>query len=188
VNGVEGATEAVTERVRSLIAAKMLELRDRYQNPDLPDVNSVTAFDDNRIPIDGWPAIMIVPQTTPKMTWAGTNGVDETWTARYVMRGFVWVRGNDQLDVALNRYRISLALREVLLASRRFDDYELDVTTFQESYSDTMVDKKTEATIAGAWIQWEMTSEETLRTGRALGTVETTRVDTDVVPQHPALS
>lgn len=186
--GVEGATAAIATRVGNLLPDKMAELRERLADPKLPEVNSVTAFDDNRIPIQKWPAIMIVPQTTPKMTWSGTDGVDEKWTVRYKMQAFVWVRGTNQLDVAINRYRITLALREVLLRSRQFDEYELDITTFQESYSDVMVDKKTEATIAGSWIQFEMTADETLTTGTALGTVAVATVDTGVIPPHPALS
>jgi len=185
--GPEGATKAVAERVADLMPDKLVELRERLADDKLPEVNSITAFDDHRIPMNKWPAIMVVPQDTPKMTMAGTNGVEEKWTPRYVMRAFVWVRGSDQLNVALNRYRITLALREVLLASRVFDQFELDVTTFRESFSDVM-DVKNEGTIAGAWIQFDMTSEETLTTGTALGTVATADVNTDVIPQHPALS
>jgi len=185
--GPEGATVAVATRIANLMPDKLIELRERLADEKLPEVNSVTAFDDHRIPMQKWPAIMVVPQDTPKMTMAGTNGVEEKWSTRYVMRAFVWVRGADKLNVAINRYRITLALREVLLASRRFGDFELDVTTFRESFSDVM-DIKNEGTIAGAWIQFDMTSEETLTTGTALGTVTTTDVNTGVIPPHPALS
>lgn len=188
VRGIEAASEALAQRVGDRINGKVDELRTRLTDPDLPDVNSVVSFDGNRIAMEEWPAVMVVPQKTVRMVFQNTDGVDETYNVRYQLQVFVWVRGDDEPSTAINRYRLTLALRETLIESRIFGDYELDITTFVESFSDVMQDEDTKATIAGAYIQLELTADETLTRGTKLGTADTAEVNTGLLPPHPALS
>ena len=188
MKGIEGACLVVVDRIAELFNPHLAVMRERLEDPELPDCNSITAYDATTVGLEEWPAIMVVPQLTRSVVGSGEqDGLTETWHVRYALQAFVWVRGDDDLRTTATRYRYTLALREVLMGSRLFGDYELDPVTLKESFSALMQDRKTSATIAGAYLEFDIHGDEVLDRAEPLGLANTITPDTGVLPQHPAL-
>ncbi len=187
MRGIEDAAVAVAGRVTERMPAKLVELRDRYEDPQLPDLVTVATFDQSTLSMDKWPAVLIVPGRTVSMRRTDTDGVDEEWEVRYRLRAFAYVRGQHEDRTAQVRYRHALALREVLMTSRRFDGMTVLADTISESYSDVETSAEGHSTIAAAYLEFDLTSAETLRRGASVGTVGSATVDTHVVPHHQPL-
>ena len=187
MRGIEDAAVAVAARVRAAMPAKLAELRGRYEDPQLPDLVTVATFDQAHLSMDKWPAVLIVPGTTVAMRRTDTDGVDEVWEVRYRLRAFSYVRGQHEDRTAQVRYRHALALREVLMTSRRFEGMTILADTIRESYSDVETAPEGAGTVAAAYLEFEMTAAETLRRGSIAGTVGAATVDTYAVPHHQPL-
>lgn len=187
MKGIEDAALAVTDRVTSTMPTRIAELRTRLSDPTLPDLITVAPFDQSTLSMDKWPAVLVVPGTTLTMARTDTDGVVEEWTVRYRLRAFVYVRGHDQARTAQIRYRLTLALREVLMLSRKFDGFSVVESTLRESFSDVETPPAGADTIAAAYIEFDLDSREELQRGTAVGAVASATVDTRVVPHNQPL-
>ena len=187
MKGIEECVNAVVDRVDARMPDKVTQLRERYgieDASDLPIPSAAAAYDRAAIPVEDWPAIMIVPGRTVRMRRVDTDGIEETWEVRYRLRAFVWARGDAAKETALTRYRLTLGLREVLATSRKFGQHRIDSETLVESFSDVAVDEDAGATIAAAYLEFEIDVEETLTTGQQSAVVHSARADTRLVPPH----
>lgn len=190
--GVEGAVQLVAERIADALPGKIEELRDRLgvDAATLPDPQLIVAQETPELRMEQYPAVMIVAQETRSIGRAEINDDGyESFFIRYAVRAYVWARGQQASDTDLVRKRYTLAVRELLLARNLLAPAAAaDPTTMVESYSEIGVDEDQRATIAAAFIGFDLVTEETLQPApdapdAPLGTVATT-----VVEIHPALA
>jgi hypothetical protein len=154
---------------------------------DLPDVAVVYAHELGHIPLEEWPAVMVVGQALDRMTRDDVAADGTYWLCTYRIRVYVWARGDGFGHTDLVRKRLTLAVREVLMQLRKVTgNAQLDDSTMAESYSDLDVDQA-DATIGGAYLEFQLVVREVLGTVPTKGVVETPVIDTGTLPPHPAL-
>lgn len=196
MDGIEGAITTVVDRLKAALPAKTVQLRERYgidpttQGHLLPDVVTVDRYNRAQLALEEWPAVLVAGLNTPSMRRADVGGGLSKWLVRYDLRAFVWIRADDQVTVELVRGRLTLALRELLLARRTMTgSLMVDDTTLAESYSELMDDDENQGTIGAAYIAFSVWVEESLDDEIAgYGDVaEQPRLDTATLPPHPAL-
>lgn len=194
MRGVEDAARLVADRLADRLPGKVDEMRARYgATVDvLPDVVTVDAFDRQRLPVEAWPAVLVVGQETRGMAPARVTGAGETFEVRYALRVYVWARAGDEAATDTARKRYALAVRELLIGGRVIDvDGDgrpagwADPLSLVESYSDLAVDDSG-ATVAGAYVGVDVILVESVP-GDPVGEVATVNVDTAALPPHPAL-
>lgn len=190
MDGLEGACELVADRLRTALPAKTEELRDRLSvaDPvDLPDVAVVYPHEIAPIPLEEWPAVMVVGQTLERMTRDDVEAIGTHWLCTYRIRVYVWSRGEGFAHTDRIRKRLTLATREVLMQLRKVTGRaQLDDSSMGESYSDLDVDQA-DATIGGAYLEFLLVVQEVLGTVPTKGVFETPVIDTASLPPHPAL-
>lgn len=193
MEGMEGATRLLADRLRDRLPAKTAALRARYGVTELaaeslPDFVTVDHRERIRLGLEEWPACLVVGQETRRIRRDDRGPTATTFTARYNLRVFVMVRAAVDADADLARKRLTLAVRELLLEQGTLGAAgTVDETSLTESYSDLARDD-TDATVAGAFIAVDVVLEESLTGLTApVGTVAAATVDTGALPQHPAL-
>lgn len=223
--GPEGAAEALTALLVRDLPAKVDELGRRLNATRLARVDrellvpkTIEAFEVIDVAVDTMPAFLVVAQGMTRMrrvdlgtgdTYAGQS----VYRVRYKLRVFTWARGRSGVDdpakrgaqADVNRKRLTLAVREVLLAGQELtvtigDTPELDPeeegyragttvtgaideTTITEALSDIVDDGA--ATVAAAYTELDIELDEAIPLTTPAPEAET--VTTDVVP-HPALA
>lgn len=190
MNGLEGACRVVAEHLAAALPGKTAELRTRLAvtNPiDLPDVALVLDHDEAPIPLEGWPAVMVVGQNLESMIRHEVAATGTDWLCTYRLRVFVWSRGDSFPHTDHIRKRLTLAVREVLMQQRKITAAaHVDDKSLTESYSDLDVDDAG-ATIAGAFLELNLVTLETLGTVPTKGVADDLIIDTGTIPPHPAL-
>jgi hypothetical protein len=190
VNGLESACQLVAQRLRTALPAKTEEMRGRLSvaDPaDLPDVAVVYDHELGHIPLEEWPAVMVVGQTLERMTRDDVKADGTYWLCTYRIRVYVWARGEGFGHTDRIRKRLTLAVREVLMQLRKVTgNAQLDDSSMGESYSDLDVDQA-DATVGGAYLEFLLVVQEVLGTVPTKGVVETPVIDTAFLPPHPAL-
>ena len=175
--GPEGVAQAVVDRLRELVPDKLIDLEDRLALPEgsLPAPRLIQPRDAVELRLEDYPALLVVPQDA--VIGARTDVDDdgsESFVCRYTMRVYVWMRGDHAEATDLARKRMTLAVREVLL-TYGFLPGELgtiDHTTLIESYSDIAADPSSNSTVAAAYLEASLVTEETVPAPPPYGRVE----------------
>lgn len=193
MDGLEGAVDVVVARLKAALPAKTAALRARYDvDPEteghlLPDVITVAPYDAIHLGLEDWPAVLVSGLEATQMRRAEVRAGVSVWTVQYALRAYVWARGEDEGTVARVRNRLTLAVRELLLSRQTMTStLMVDSNSLSESYSELAQDEDG-GTVGAAYVAFSVWAEETLAAERSnLGTVVDRRVDTGVVPPHPA--
>lgn len=202
--GPEGCADHTVAWLAERIPARLRVLETRYQLAagTLPDPVLVAAQERGQLAIEDWPSVFVLPQRTrsQRLTEVRPDG-SEVYRVRYMLRILSWVRSDGYATTDQLRKRYVLAVREALLERKQLapaptygdGDFGTQVSdvvvvpeSMREDYSDVMTDEAGR-TIAAAFIDVDVDVEEVLDGPAALGTVETTEVDTAALPPHPAL-
>lgn len=202
--GPEGCADHTVTWLAERIPARLRVLETRYElDPNtLPDPVRVVAQERGPLAIEDWPSVFVLPQRTrsQRLVEVRADG-SEVYRVRYWLRVLAWVRSDSYPTTDQLRKRYVLAVREALLERKQLapaptygaGDFGTQVSdvvvvpeSMREDYSDVMTDDNGR-TIAGAFIDVDVDVEEVLDGPPALGLVETTQVDTDALPPHPAL-
>lgn len=197
MDGLEGATRLVVDRLRDALPGKTTGLRARYGvDPAtgghlLPDVVTVAGYDTVQLGLEDYPAVLVEGLGAPSMRRDTVTGGGQVWLVVYDVRVYVWVRGPvDAATTLLVRNRLVLAVRELLMQRRLLPGSAMvDDRSLTESYSDVAVDDTSQATLAGGYVQFQLQLVETLDDvdHPAHGPVEEAVLDTGVLPPHPSL-
>lgn len=187
--GPEGAADRVVEWLTPTIPARLrlLEARLGLDPATLPDPQLIAAQERGPLGLEDWPSVFVLPQRLDRLEpieQAHPAG-GESYRATYVLRVLVWVRaeGYDATDTLRKRYvlaaREALLERKQLAAQPAYGTPPLEGTEFavvpasiREDYSDVLVDDA-KRTIAGAWIDLNVTVVEVLAGPAPMGTVDT---------------
>lgn len=216
--GPEGAAELAAAWLEARIPYRLAALEARL---DL-DAGSigvpalVLPYDRLRLGVEEYPAILVVAQGLPRLGPVDVNHAGDSYRATYRLRVYAWVRDVDEQLTDLRRKRYALAIREAFLERLTMSAppplpasggnpaprIATDALSLSESYSDIVVDDAG-ATIAGAWVEVDVTIEERLeaapleldgspaveREPVELVGVDVTALprDTASLPPHPAL-
>lgn len=192
MDGMEGAINTVVERLTAALPAKTIAMRTRYDiNPNtqgdlLPDVNLVASYNQARLGVEEYPAILVAGLETPSMKRSDNP---QEFLVNYLLRAFVWVRGGDATIVELVRFRLTLALRELLMERRTMTGtLMVDDSTIKESFSELGEDDS-QSTVGASYVEFNVWSQETLVDADKppYGPVDQVDIDTDTLPPHPAL-
>jgi hypothetical protein len=205
--GSEGVGQAVAAWLEYRLPTRLriLEARLGLQPGELVDPSLIEDHETGPIAIEQWPAIYALPQKMSDLKVVETAEGDQTYRVTYPVRILAWVRANDYGTTDLLRKRYALAIREALLERKQltpapeyggpgWGDHTAAVTinpaSIREDYSG-LVDDQSGATIAGTWVDVDVTFTETLEGAAPLGQVADFELsehgDTRRVPPHPGL-
>lgn len=200
--GPEGAGERVRAWLEARIPARLriLETRLGLTPGSIGDPDHVAGEERGPLGIEEWPAVYVLPQTMRSLELADVDGeAGELYRATYGIRVLAWVREDGYAEVDLLRRRYVLAIREALLERRTLQlsqsvyvgnpdaDLAVDPRSIRESYGDLLTDESTQQTIAGAYLDVDVTVAELLEGPAKLGTVTTADVTGTELP-HPGLT
>ena len=191
MRGPEAVATVLTARLAVAIPARLRVAETRLGLPvgALPNPQRLVDYDAGPIPLESWPAVYVLPQRMTRLTLIENTLDGEHYRARYPVRVLAWVRADGYQPTDLLRKRYALAIREALLDRRALAggaterEVAVDPTTITEDYSEVMVDAG--RTIAGTWLDVDVTAVEVLDPPTALGVVNTKTVT--AVAKHPAL-
>lgn len=144
-----------------------------------PPVLYATA-DRYRLEPEHYPAVLVVPQNAGLFLPVddGDTGGEE-YRVRYLLRSFIFCRGESFEEVAARRNRLMLAARLALFRHRQLTDDIVHVApgngvTYRESYSEAVRDRDRRS-IAGGYIEHQVDAYEGASVA-ALGVANTIRV------------
>lgn len=201
--GPEAAAASLAARLADQLPTKLDELATRYEAEPatLPHPAVVAAHDRLRLPVEDWPAVLVLVQELSRITPVDRpQDGGETWVGRYPFRVYLWLRGDDDAGVDLLRKRYVLAVREVLMARRSLIDPTsdaagtatpagdvpvIDALALREDYGPVAL-SDAGATVAPAWVGADVLIAEEVPRLPDLGTANTITTDTTTLP-HPAL-
>lgn len=171
--GPEGVARALVNQLYIRMPGKLAELRARLgvDAYELPDMKTLAPTEIDLRAVNDYPALSVVEyDTTGRL---GNQQIDmdagyEEYIYRYRMRVYVWVMADGKTEVDLQRKRLVLAVREILLQEKviHSDDAagqyaQIDLNTLKESFSD--VGSLTESQLlGGAYIEVEVPTQERL--------------------------
>lgn len=208
MRGPEGVSDHMAGWLTDRIPARLRVLEARLDLPanSLADPAKVRAHEDGPLGLEDWPAVYVLPQGLRAMDLVEVRSdASEVYRSTYGVRVLAWVRADGYAATDQLRKRYVLAIREALLerkaltpqptyGSGDYTDGEPEVAvqpaSIREDYSDVFTDDAAR-TIAGAWLDVDVTLVEVLDGPTALGVAElvdvTLAADTAGVPPHPAL-
>jgi hypothetical protein len=191
MNGPERATQAITDRLTADLPGRLARMETDLGLPAgaLPVPQKIVPRDEWHLGVDDFPAVLIVAQDLVSLTPVDVGDeAGQRYRARYALRAYVWARGDHDADTDLARKRLTLAVRESLLAlpSAGVDGLAVEPATIRESYSDVGVDEQTHATIAAAWIGFDAYQDELITDAAPVGSADALTVEVGLIP-HPAL-
>lgn len=171
--GPEGVAKALVYRLHERMPAKLAEMRTRLgvDAYELPDLRTMSPTEIDIRAVNDFPAVAVVEfDTTGRL---GNQQIDmdagyEEYVYRYRMRVFVWSMADGHIEVDLQRKRLILAIREILLQGKIIHDdptagqyAEIDMNTLKESFSD-VGSLTEEQLLGGAYIEVEVPTQERL--------------------------
>lgn len=188
MSGPEAAAQAVAARLATDLPGRLTALETRLTLPagSLAVPQLIQPRDEVELRLEDFPAVLVVPMEAVSFRAMTATATGELYHVRYVMRVYCWSRGEHAADTDLARKRLTLAVRETLLGRQKFDVSRIDPGTFVESYSD-LGETEDRATLAAAFIGFEMVMEETVPFPEGtLGAANTITTTTGLLP-HPAM-
>lgn len=197
MRGPEYAAAQVADYLIGRVPVKLTQLAERLGVDVLWAPNLIVGHDVPTLGLEQWPAVLILPQRTTGMTLlAAAEGGGQAWRVTYQLEALAWVRGEDTVAVEALKHRYALAVRECLLEHTMLPggDLSIDPASLVESYSPTDSDPNG-GVVAGASCGFTVTVDENLadpvpghgQTQAVNVYSEALVLDTDAVPQHPAL-
>lgn len=188
--GPERIAAALVARLTSDLPPRLAALEADLDLPEgsLPPPQTILPRDEWHIGVEHFPAILVVAQELIELRPVDrADDATVRYRARYAFRVFCWARGDDDASTDLARKRLTQVTRESLLTvpSAGADGLAVEPSTLRESYSDIAVDETSHATIAAAWIAFEVMADEFLAAPTPDGTAESVTVTTLI---HPALA
>lgn len=159
-----------------------------------PKLVASTQLSVDGVGVDDWPFLLVVMQRMRKIARVDVDDDGSVlYRCEYPGRVFVWVRGDGFHGVAGLRDRLTLAVRQSLLANQRFGvpagPMSLLEDELKEAYSDVGVDEELHATVGAAFVEIVVVTHERMAPGTPpAGVAGTVEVDTRTLPAHPALS
>lgn len=165
MRGLEEAAGVVAGVLAARLPAQLAALETRLGLPagSVERPQLVAPHDLGRIPLEDWPAVLVVGQTTEDLRRLDVDVEGTIYLVRYRLRVYALARGDEEAATDLARKRLTLAVREVLLGYQALRDAggTVDERSLRESYSD--VERDTDgATVAGAYLELVVALEERL--------------------------
>jgi hypothetical protein len=134
---------------------------------------------------DQWPWVSFVPQRTIEARYndRGQDG-SRSWDYLYDFRAYCYVRGEGYDEVAAARGRLTLAVRECLLAFPKLaDGVRILPGGVMETFSDIADVDDWKQSVGAAYVSFQVMSREELTPAVApFGTVQTTEATTGALP------
>lgn len=201
MQGPEGAATRAAGWLTTAIPRRLRILETRYGlDPNtIGDPDHVLAHERGPLGVEEWPAVYVLPQRLDRLELVDVDADGgETYRCTYALRVLAWVRAEDYATTDLLRKRYVLAIREALLERKALKvadsvyvgdpdaDLAVDPSSLREDYSEVLADDAGR-TIAGAWLDVNVTVTEALPGPAPLGTADTIAVDGTALAPHPAL-
>lgn len=195
--GPEGVARLLTQRLRETVPAKVTELQNRYSVTarELPGPSTDCIYPTVRdvVAIGKFPCMMVsvvdnVGRAAVTRLTEATGEFDE-YEYRYRVRIFQYVTGDDYEPTALERMRLMLAVREVLLYNKIMgplngDTVTIDDLSFRESFDEGLATINTSKLMGASMMELEIKTVERLY--QTPGDQTTLTIDVDHLPPvHP---
>lgn len=200
--GAAAAADVLVAYIEAELPAMLAKARTAYAVAleALPDPKLVTSAELPEVPVDAWPAVMVVPERLIGLNGADINPSGQTvYTARYrlAIETYVRAQGFEATGAMNRRYASTIAALLVRDPTCKVSNVwaasypRIDVTTIEANYLPT-VSLSASRTIASSRTSFELTLLECpAALGHDPALVATTHVDSKIIgptvpmPTHP---
>jgi hypothetical protein len=175
--GMEGAIDLLVGALELRMPAKIVELQSRYADadavlppPDQANLRPPALFASSvyqRLELAQYPAIEVSPANDGRPAWNSQGAGQFFFRVAYSMQILVTDRGNSYQQVDARRKRLTLAVKECLLATPLLQDSPVtawvDTPTMRASYSPLAISSVKQAdsrSIAATYIELDVIVEE----------------------------
>lgn len=170
MQGPHNAKYFVNSYLESDLPTRLIKYRNAWNVDDIELPEPLKYYVYEPLAIDHWPSLITVVISMNGLTRSDyTKIFDPQFRVEYVMRTYIWVKGDSSEECTIKRDRLTTVLRSSFLDTPSLNrcgeeanlEVMLDESTIREEYSDLTL-LKGERVMAGSYISYNLVINEVL--------------------------